>query len=77
MATVEISDVPDETVRDLKVQAAEHGLSLNAFLRGELERIVGRSPNAEVMARIARRQRSGGPTRDEIVEQIRRVRDAS
>ncbi|MEV6986208.1 hypothetical protein AB0M95_33795 [Sphaerisporangium sp. NPDC051017] len=77
MATVEVPDVPEATVRALESQAAEYGLTLTEYLRGELELLVGRSPNAEAVARIARRGYSGGPTRDDIVEQIRRMRDAS
>ncbi|MFB9250921.1 hypothetical protein ACFFWE_22000 [Sphaerisporangium melleum] len=88
MASVQVDGVPEETVEALKSQAADRGLTLTAYLRAELERLAGaaqasdateprRPTNAEVVQRILSRDRRGGPTRDEIVEQIRRVRDAS
>ncbi|RCG32487.1 antitoxin [Sphaerisporangium album] len=77
MATVEIPDVPDELVNALKAQAADRGLTLTAYLRGELSRLVGISPNAHVVERMMRRDRTGGPTTEETVALIRRVRDAS
>ncbi|WP_424535344.1 hypothetical protein ACOZ38_35230 [Sphaerisporangium viridialbum] len=77
MATVEIPDVPEAIVSALEAQALAEGLTLSAYLRAELERLATRPSNVEIFQRIAQRDRSGGPTTDEIVEQIRRVRDAS
>ncbi|MFC4584535.1 hypothetical protein [Sphaerisporangium corydalis] len=77
MTLVEIPDVPENTVNALKARAAERGLTLSEYLRAELTHLAGTSANAEVIARMAKRNRKGGPTVEETVDQIRRVRDAS
>jgi plasmid stability protein len=77
MALVQVRGVPEETVHALKVRAAERGLSLTAYLRAELDRIATRPTNAEIVDRLARRQRADGPTVADTVDEIRRLRDAS
>jgi antitoxin FitA len=77
MALVQVRDVPEATVRRLRAQAAERGLTLTAYLRVELDRLAARPSNAEVAERLARRDRRGGPTLAETVAEIRAVRDAS
>jgi hypothetical protein len=74
---VQVRDVPESTVAALKAQAAERGLTLAALLRAELERIARRPTNAEVVARMARRRRAGGPTTEQTVNEVRGVRTAS
>jgi hypothetical protein len=69
--------VPDATIRALKARAAESGLSLSSFLRGELDRIASRPTNAQIIDRLARRHRKGGPTVVDTVAEIRRTREAS
>jgi hypothetical protein len=64
-------------MRALKARAAESGLSLSGFLRGELERIASRPTNAQVLDRLARRSRKGGPTVADTVAEIRRTRKTS
>jgi plasmid stability protein len=77
MALVQVRGVPEDTVRALKVRAAERGLTLTAYLRAELDRIAARPTNAEIVDRLARRQRAGGPTVADTVDEIRRLRNAS
>jgi len=77
MALVQVRGVPEDTVRALKVRAAERGLTLTAYLRAELDRIAARPTNAEIVDRLARRQRTGGPTVADTVDEIRRLRNAS
>jgi hypothetical protein len=77
MALVQVRDVPEETVRTLKAQAAERGLTLTAFLRTELERLAARPTNAEIVERLAGRDRTGGPNVTDTVAEIRRTREAS
>ena len=69
--------MPQSTVDSLKQLAAERGLTLAAFLRAELDRLATRPSNAEIVNRLARRERSGGPLISESVAEIRRVREAS
>ncbi len=77
MALVQIRDLPEATVRALKAQAAERGLTLTAYLRAELGRLAARPTNAEIAERLARRNRRGGPTTADTVAEIRRIREAS
>lgn len=77
MALVQVRNVPDDTLRELKVRAAERGLTLAAFLRTELDRIATRPSNAQIVERLAHRNRSGGPTVADTVSEIRRVRATS
>src|SRR6266498_6116043 len=77
MALVQIRDIPEPILRTLKAQAAERGLTLTAYLRAELARLAPRPTNAEIVERLARRNRRGGPTTTDTVAEIRRIRDAS
>jgi hypothetical protein len=77
MPLVQVRDVPQSTVDSLKQLAAERGLTLAAFLRAELDRLATRPSNAEIVDRLARRDRSGGPLAAESVDEIRRIREAS
>jgi len=77
MALVQVRDVPEPILRTLKAQAAERGLTLTAYLRAELARLAARPTNAEIVERLRRIDRSGGPTAEETVALIRRARDAS
>ena len=77
MALVQVRDVPEATLNALKVQAAERGLTLTAYLRGELDKLAARPTNAETIERLARRNRRGGPTVADTVAEIRRLRESS
>jgi len=77
MALIQVRDVADATVRALKARAAERGLTLTAYLRAELDRLAARPSNAEIVERLARRNRRGGPTANDTVAEIRRIREVS
>ena len=77
MALIQVRDVPEATLNALKAQAAERGLSLTAFLRGELDRLAARPTNAEIAERLARGNRRGGPTVADTVAEVRRLRETS
>jgi transposase len=77
MALIQIRDVSETTVRALKARAAERGLTLTAYLRAELDRLAARPSNAEIVERLARRNRRGGPTAADTVAEIRRIRQVS
>ena len=74
---VQVRDVPESTLNALKARAAERGLTLTTYLRIELDRLASRPTNAEVVERLARRSRRGGPTLQETVKEVRRIRAAS
>lgn len=76
MATVQVRDVSDETVKTLKTRAAQRGQTLSAYLRDEMDRLASRSTNAEVLARLATTDRTGGPTTAETVALIREARES-
>ena len=64
-------------MRALRAQAAERGMSLAAYLREELTRLSTRPTNAEIIERMARRDRRNGPAVEDTVAEIRRIRQAS
>lgn len=51
MANVTIA-VDDDTLRRVRIHALENGTSLNAIVRGYLERLVGVDPTKEAGERI-------------------------
>jgi transposase len=77
MARIQIRDVSETTVRALKARAAERGLTLTAYLRAELNRLAARPTNAEIVERLTRRNRRGGPTAADTVAAIRGIRELS
>ncbi|MGH3099024.1 MAG: FitA-like ribbon-helix-helix domain-containing protein [Streptosporangiales bacterium] len=77
MPLVQVRDVPEATVRRLKARAAERGLPLAGYLRAELDRLAEQPSNATIVDRLARRDRSAGPSLAETVAEVRRTRHAS
>jgi len=77
MPLLQVRDMPEDTLRALKVRAAEQGLSLTAYVRGQLEELARRPTNADVARALAARRRDAGPTLEQIVDDIRRTREAS
>jgi len=77
MPLIQVRDVPDATVDALKSRAADAGLTLAAYLRAELERLARRPTNAEIVERMAHRDRRHGPTVDATVEEVRALRATS
>lgn len=71
MSTVQVRDVPPETLAALKRRASAHGVSLSEYLRGELDRLVAVPSREEVLARIARR---GAPELTDPVGELDRAR---
>ena len=70
MATLYVRDVPDEVADTLKQRAESEGKSLSAYVGAELARIAARPTNEEVAARLRARDRSTGPSADEIVAAV-------
>ena len=77
MALIQVRDIPEATLNALKAQAAERGLTLTAYLRAELDKLAARPTNAEIVDRLARRNRRGGPTVTDTVAELRRLRETS
>ncbi|CCH71323.1 conserved hypothetical protein [Phycicoccus elongatus Lp2] len=71
MTTLYIRDVSEDVAETLKERAAAEGKSLSAYVGAELTRIATRPTNAQVVARLRERDRSAGPTADEILEAVR------
>ncbi len=46
---IQIRNVPDDVHRELKVRAAQTGMSLSDFLNAELARLVARRPLHELL----------------------------
>ncbi|HPB72376.1 MAG TPA: hypothetical protein PLX71_05310 [Phycicoccus sp.] len=68
MPTLYTRDISDETAAALKARAAEHGMSLSAYVGAELAKMAARPTNADIAARLRNRDRSTGPTIDDILE---------
>ena len=49
---IQIRNVPDDIHRELKVRAAQAGMSLSDFLNAELVRLATRRPLSELMAEM-------------------------
>ena len=73
-AQITIRNVPEEVRDELAVRAALQGQSMQAFLRGELERIASR-PSAAAWLRVARARKAVAKTRAEP-QKIVRAREA-
>lgn len=65
-----VRDVSDEVADTLKDRAAAEGKSLSAYVAGELSKMAARPTNVEIVAKLRNRDRSSGPTMDEIVTEV-------
>jgi hypothetical protein len=70
MTTLYIREVSEEVAETLKQRAAAQGKSLSAYVGAELAKIAARPTNDEIVARLRTRDRSNGPTTDEIVAAV-------
>lgn len=73
--TVQIRKVPERVHRTLRTRAAAAGLSLSDYLLAEIVRVADRPAIADVLARAE--ARSGGASREAIIDAIRAGRDQS
>lgn len=74
MTTLYIRDVSEAVAETLKERAAAAGMSLSAYVAGELAQIAARPTNAEIVQRLKAVDRSAGPSTDDIVEAVRESR---
>jgi len=74
VTTLYIRDLPDEVAEKLKERAAAAGQSLSAYVGLELARIAANPTNAEIVARLRARDRSTGPTTEDIVAEVQAAR---
>ena len=70
MTTLYIREVSEAVAETLKQRAAAQGKSLSAYVGAELAKITARPTNEEIVARLRARDRSNGPTTDEIVAAV-------
>lgn len=70
MATLYIRDVSEDVAATLKVRAVAQGLSLSAYVAGELAKIARRPTNEEIVARLRVKDRAGGPSAEDIVTAV-------
>lgn len=70
MSTLYIREVPEAVTETLKERAAAQGQSLSAYVAGELSKLAARPTNDEVVARLRKLDRAGGPAANEIVEAV-------
>ena len=74
---ITIRNVPEEMRDELKLRAARNRQSMQAFILSELERILSRPSNEELMKRAAEHAATFGSRigSDKIVQMIREDRD--
>lgn len=70
MTTLYIRDVSEEVAETLKERAAAEGKSLSAYVGAELTKLAARPTNAQLADRLRERDRSTGPTSQEIVQAV-------
>jgi plasmid stability protein len=70
MGTLYIREVSEEVAETLKQRAAAQGKSLSAYVGAELAKIAARPTNEEIVERLRARDRTNGPTTDEIVAAV-------
>ena len=70
MTTLYIRDVPEAVAETLKERAAAHGMSVSAYVGAELARVAARPTNEEIVERLRARDRSKGPSADEIMAAV-------
>lgn len=70
MATLYIRDVDDAVAETLKQRAAADGKSLSTYVAAELAKLAARPSNAQLVERLRSLDRSGGPTRQDILEVV-------
>jgi hypothetical protein len=71
VTTLYIRDVSEAVAETLKRRAEAAGMSLSAYVAGELAKIAARPTNAEIVQRLRARNRSAGPSTVDIVEAVR------
>lgn len=69
MTSLTIRDVSDDAVRTMKIRAAQAGQSLQAYLRGLIEKEATKPTVAEAVER-ARREATAGISTADILEAI-------
>lgn len=72
-ALIQVRDVPDDVHRALKARAAQAGLSLSEYLRGQLERVAAAPTPEELLARL--RSRKPVSPRERSADALRALRD--
>ncbi|GAA4177216.1 antitoxin [Gryllotalpicola koreensis] len=74
MGTLYIRDVDSTAIEVLKARAAAAGMSLSAYVGGEIVKMAKRPTNAEVAERLRTMDRTNGPTREEILKALHESR---
>lgn len=75
MKMLQIRNVPDELHRRMKARAALEGRTLSDFALDQLRRALDRPSDAELIARVRRREPVlGGPSSDQAVRAEREQR---
>ncbi len=70
MTTLYIRDVAEQVAEKLKERAAVEGMSLSAYVGGELAKIASRPTNTEIVARLKARDRANGPEISDILSAV-------
>lgn len=77
MPFLQFRDHLERKSRALKAVTTARRPSFSGYRRGEFDRITPRPSNAEILERLARLDRRGGPAVSDTVAEIRRTLDYS
>ena len=74
MASLTVRDIPEATKKALAERAAEAGVSLEAFMRLEIEKIANRAASRPSFVEAMRRRRAAeGWTDDSLADYINEI----
>lgn len=73
---LQVRDVPEGVHRTLKARAAQSGMSLSEYLRGELALLASRPTPDEILQRLRRRTGVELPESESPTKIIRKLRGA-
>ena len=71
---IQVRNVPDDLHRSLKERAAREGTTMSDLILHELPRLAGRPSPEQLLERIQRRTRVGGPPTAELIRAERERR---
>lgn len=70
MTDIQVRDFDEEVVQELARRAASTGMSLSAYVAGELAKLVARPTNEQVVDRLRQLDRSRNPGRGDIFDAL-------
>ncbi|MDU0347559.1 FitA-like ribbon-helix-helix domain-containing protein [Actinomyces sp. MRS3W] len=74
MSTLYIRGVDEDVARELRSRAAAAGMSLSAYVAAQLAELTSRPTNRQIVARLRSRDRTNGPSTEQILSAVKEAR---